>query len=336
MMQQKKRIVWLDMAKGYGMIFVILGHLGLGKFGRWLYTFHIPLFFLLAGYVFHSNCDLRTFVKKKCRSLLIPYWGLGIPILFLEEFSNQEHFIPNAGHYIRLFLKFVLQRRRTTLWFVACLFFLNILFYLTQKVLKTNRKLALFSIASVTAGLVYYKFIGVSLPWNVDVCLMAYPFFFAGYLYKSNHTILDRYFDSRTLSVILFAVLGFVNVFFGNLNVKISGAGLEMYSSRYGCAPLTYISAFAGIACVIIASKWITLRPIRYIGENSVLYLALHPLLIPVSADWLDFIHNSVDSANILGNRIIYTVIRMLIILAIISVVNHLVSRTRLKVLLGK
>lgn len=149
MIQQRKRITWIDMAKGYGIIFVVLAHCGVGEFGRWIYTFHMPLFFLLSGYVFNSNCDFITFLKKKRKSMIIPYFCLGIPMLL---FSGLVHYV-NGDYTIRdyvfLFLRFVIQRRMWTLWFLACLFFLNIMFYLTQKVLKTNTKLAVFSILSI-------------------------------------------------------------------------------------------------------------------------------------------------------------------------------------------
>lgn len=44
------RIDWIDMAKGIGIVFVIVAHLG--KFGNlqtWIYSFHMPLFFFLFG-----------------------------------------------------------------------------------------------------------------------------------------------------------------------------------------------------------------------------------------------------------------------------------------------
>jgi uncharacterized membrane protein YcfT len=42
---QGTRIDWIDIAKGYGILLVILGHLDVGKIGTWIYTFHMPLFF---------------------------------------------------------------------------------------------------------------------------------------------------------------------------------------------------------------------------------------------------------------------------------------------------
>ena len=50
----KKRIGYIDMAKGLAIILVIIGHISftpsMGK--TILYLFHIPLFFFLSGFTF--------------------------------------------------------------------------------------------------------------------------------------------------------------------------------------------------------------------------------------------------------------------------------------------
>ncbi len=46
-----KRIEWVDIARGIGIILVILGHIGIGKVGKFIYSFHIPLFFFLSGFL---------------------------------------------------------------------------------------------------------------------------------------------------------------------------------------------------------------------------------------------------------------------------------------------
>ena len=53
-----KRISWIDMAKGYGTILVIFAHIHYGGLRTWIYTFHMPLFFFLSGYVFKESYAL--------------------------------------------------------------------------------------------------------------------------------------------------------------------------------------------------------------------------------------------------------------------------------------
>lgn len=45
----KKRDIGLDITKGIAMLFIIAGHLGIDIINRFVFTFHVPLFFLLSG-----------------------------------------------------------------------------------------------------------------------------------------------------------------------------------------------------------------------------------------------------------------------------------------------
>ena len=42
-MERGKRVTWVDTAKGWGMLAIILSHVMTGHpVSRWLYTFHVP------------------------------------------------------------------------------------------------------------------------------------------------------------------------------------------------------------------------------------------------------------------------------------------------------
>lgn len=59
----KKRIEYIDIAKGIGMILVVIGHCINDKTfpGTWIYSFHMPLFFVLSGLCF-SDKKYPTFL----------------------------------------------------------------------------------------------------------------------------------------------------------------------------------------------------------------------------------------------------------------------------------
>lgn len=180
-MQQNNRVTWIDMAKGYGIILVVLAHLDVGVLGQWIYTFHMPLFFLLSGYVFNDNYDFKTFLSKKVRAIVVPYIVFAIILIVFNGFFYKAYDGYLLIDYIKLVLEYVIQKRVSTLWFLACLFWLNILFYFTRRMLKNNKQLACCSLVLVIVGILYYNvFNGKGLPWNIDVCLMAYPFFWGG------------------------------------------------------------------------------------------------------------------------------------------------------------
>ena len=57
----KKRVDWIDMARGYGMLFVIAAHCSIGILGKWMYTFHLPLFFMLSGFLARKILRMETY-----------------------------------------------------------------------------------------------------------------------------------------------------------------------------------------------------------------------------------------------------------------------------------
>lgn len=68
-----KRIDYIDTAKGIATILVILGHLSVTPkiIVNSLYTFHIPLFFLLSGFVLNLDkfSSYKLFILDKTKKL---------------------------------------------------------------------------------------------------------------------------------------------------------------------------------------------------------------------------------------------------------------------------
>ena len=52
----KQRQAWIDVLKGVGMILVVIGHTSeKNVLNDWVYTFHMPLFFALSGYLWEQK-----------------------------------------------------------------------------------------------------------------------------------------------------------------------------------------------------------------------------------------------------------------------------------------
>lgn len=60
---EKKRIDYLDIAKGIGIILVLVGHISKNdEINRFLYLFHMPLFFIISGMLYKEKI---IFAKRK-------------------------------------------------------------------------------------------------------------------------------------------------------------------------------------------------------------------------------------------------------------------------------
>ena len=66
----------IDIARGIAILCIIIGHLGrpaINTINRVVFTFHVPIFFLISGFFFSEEGDILPFIKKKlkCLNLLV-------------------------------------------------------------------------------------------------------------------------------------------------------------------------------------------------------------------------------------------------------------------------
>jgi len=127
------RLEWLDAAKGLGIILVVAGHVWTrGPVRDAIYAFHMPLFFLLAGYVARPRPMLECF-KAHWRSLAVPY------IAFLLMLALADQLIEHMRGHLPIFRSWEGGARAlliggselsgpfTIFWFVPCLFFARLM-----------------------------------------------------------------------------------------------------------------------------------------------------------------------------------------------------------------
>ena len=88
-MTMKKRVQYIDIAKGIGILLVVLGHNDLNAYHpmlhRFIYAFHMALFFFLSGIFFNPKRDFKTLVKKHGVFFAIPAIFSGENCLLISE-----------------------------------------------------------------------------------------------------------------------------------------------------------------------------------------------------------------------------------------------------------
>lgn len=74
----EKRLYWIDNLKFVAIFLVVVGHLPMQQEARnFIYQFHMPLFFIISGYLYKSR-PLKEEVKIDYKRLLIPYLGFSL------------------------------------------------------------------------------------------------------------------------------------------------------------------------------------------------------------------------------------------------------------------
>jgi len=151
--KSESRYAWIDYAKGIAIILVVYRHLAYGLVAAgismpkgvlatndMLYSFRMPLFFLLSGLFFGRSVARRgalNFGISKVNTLLYPYllWAV-IQIslqIFFPEYSN-------ADRSRRDFMNIILQPRTLDqLWYLFALFNVTMLYLFTSQLIKGKK-----------------------------------------------------------------------------------------------------------------------------------------------------------------------------------------------------
>lgn len=81
---KEKRLDYLDILKGIGIVLVVLGHTPTlsEDIRTWLFSFHMPLFFIVSGIRFAFNDSVREqffpYLYKRFQSTMIPYFWFSL------------------------------------------------------------------------------------------------------------------------------------------------------------------------------------------------------------------------------------------------------------------
>ena len=339
----KQRYDFVDMAKGYGMLFIMIGHLGITKlhdlfyFQVWIYSFHIPLFFFLSGFLFKPDVTVKRFALSKLRSIVIPYFCTGLLIIVYEIYHAaclSKLTWEFVGEQFRLLL---VQRRTWTIWFLAALLICNIIAFALKKLLKKDLFVFIACVLIASGGLLYYHFGGDKLPWDVDVALPAMVFFIVGYLVKKHIGSFQKIFYNKKITVIAFAICLIISIATSRAHYEVTRVITDMFGMKYGNAPLFYFCAFSGIAAVVLFSTLFTIQPFHYIGANSLTYFAFHQtIVLPLTYSALAAAHITINNDTQWWVMILYWLMVLVIINLRLTVWNVALTHSPFGFIIGK
>ena len=70
----KKRIDWIDIVRAMGMFLIIMGHTLEGYtysiVGKLIFAVHVPVFFVLSGYLYKEKPVKKVFKSRECQSII--------------------------------------------------------------------------------------------------------------------------------------------------------------------------------------------------------------------------------------------------------------------------
>lgn len=295
-----QRIAYIDIARGIGILLVVLGHSDLALispyFYQIIYSFHIPLFFFLSGIFFDPGIAPGLFLKKRFRAILQPYLFI-IFLIFLASISFTNMGIGTAlGRFAKSMYASTEYIWWIPLWFLPCLFVTSLLAYIIYHVflLKIgNRYLRWLILLVIMATGVFfidafypfavalfgkaYELYG--LPYNLDIVLVSGFFYMLGAEVK--RLPLENVFDNKWFLLVTGTGILVLNAVFG----QRTDLAVRIFESF----PINTLEALFGIAFILAISKQIAstntslASTMAYIGRVSLFVLIFHA---PIQEYW--------------------------------------------------
>lgn len=292
-----QRIAWIDSSKGIGILLVVLGHTFLPiDLKSFIFSFHVPLFFFISGFLTtKKDLKFQEFIVKRIKSLIVPYFIYSFIFIIYMIIRVQTGTIENVDitrFLVGVFYSIGVDNWMVIipLWFVTCLFAVELMFFSFKK-LKNDWVILIFLIILSILGYLQTLFSHPRLPWSIDIALTALVFFGIGYLCSKHTTFFSLKNKYVIFSLLILSIL--TNVLFTNNNIDMNNNKLGNYFDFY-------IAASAGIVFTIIISVYLSSSKILgYFGRNTLIILALHGLLLAITEKvlmyFLDFnIYNNI------------------------------------------
>jgi len=282
-----KRIHWIDITRGIGIILVIYGHLFSTDQQRYLiYAFHMPLFFFISGMVFTPlmSKSLLFITLKYFKQLLIPYYIFAVMTYLFALISQTADFSLSGMGYQLFGILYGSGRDgmlgyNVVLWFLPCLFITKLLFAaITRRVSHTGKLLLILCVSALLGSLLSLLVPWLKLPLGFEIALTALPFFGMGYLFKIHENFLATFIRYK---LPIAAVAMTILVIVASADFSLSGHQIDMRVNQLDVTPLFYLGAFSGIIGWTAISQLIARNTLlEYIGKHSLIIFAWHNILL--------------------------------------------------------
>ena len=308
-MDKKKRLYYLDIAKGIGMILVLLGHLQddtifsfspyILSLCSWIFSFHMALFFIISGMLMDikkdNEKDIHIFIKKRFQSIMIPYFWFSLIYIFIVLYSLLiSKVVPLKTLFIQLW--YVLgMYGMNVLWFLPALFAAEILYVFITQRFKGNK--SLFVIMILLAAAIVINSLRNRLPNNPEIyervnelaVTLIRPVFACSYIFigsclnRAIEMIKQKIKKPEALFSVCLPVILAINIFINILNRPVDFRSMVL--NNY---PLYYLSSVCGSLFIILLSILLSSIHIgkinetnsfpilKYYGVNSLIFMAVH------------------------------------------------------------
>ncbi|MFR4351215.1 MAG: acyltransferase family protein [Roseburia sp.] len=282
---KKVRYRYLDIARGLGIMLVIISHAhGLSSY---LINYYIPIFFLISGFTYREGRSYGENVARKAKRLLIPYFAYSFVLLAVYMALGRSLAETKSAAFGILYSRFCLYDMSThtdnvflftiangAMWYLTAFFMASLVYHLViDFALKCKRNLVIVFVV-LTGITMALAELPVLLPWSADIACVGALFMIVG-------TLLGRagFYEKKQKSWLV------LTVFAAYLILSAINPGINMSVREYGVyqrwsAPFFILIGISGSMLCIWAAKFIENtvvgNVVEYIGKNTIILMAFH------------------------------------------------------------
>ncbi|MCR1996566.1 acyltransferase family protein [Bacteroides acidifaciens] len=296
-----QRIDYLDIAKLIGLSLVCFCHIPLpeGDFHVWVYSFHMPLFFLLSGMFFKPE---SFSVKRTAMQLLVPFILFNVLAVFMSvcvDFLLYRTLqFPNLHPMKWLMSGYAIGPS----WFLLSLFCIRVFCSYAYKYGKIR---TLLIVTIVLLGtFVFTENCSVWNMLNLGSSVLGLPFYLMGYITKEYVLKYINYGGIGT--TVLMAIVSLLAILNGQVGIHEHSYGNNMIAFLF--------FGLMGTAVLVRLSQYIRIphKILDTFMQGALFYLCMHTLMF----EYMLLIWNKATgdfSGNTLLEKIIVTILTFVV-----------------------
>ncbi len=308
---KKEKLHYLDIARGIGIIVVILAHVDTGDnpVCSWIGSFCMSIFFVVSGALLFYLDGWRkesfwSIVVKRLKGVLYPYFTFSALVIAFYAFLRIVFRQGSFSNILEIAKSTVRLEGYDALWFMPTLFFAELIFLLYMRFVpekKTGRSKDILEylgfFVTLALSLILYAILHYGIieeyadGWfgvvKITRVLMSAVFIYAGYFYfkfKDKLIACNR----KVVSAVMIAIL-LLDPIVCQPNHFVDYAFVRIVS-----LPLLYVCGILVPVAILYLLEVYNVRSkcFEFFGKNSLTMMATHnpiPLLVTVRSLYKDF-----------------------------------------------
>lgn len=294
----KKRLEYFDIAKGIGVVLVLIGHLQgedifcyspyILPMCEWIFSFHMPLFFIISGmlvsYRNDIDKDMKTIATKRFKGIMVPYYWFSFFYMTVVVAAYIKKQILIGTVWLNVWYVFSCYGMNV-LWFLPALFFGELLFIFLMKKLNTKVAVTVMivqcAVAQVLAALLRkgtydttikegaHQFATMALRPFIVCSFIAIGYFGFKLIEKLNAKSEEKSAVKEVVAAATLLVIGFCLVWI-NHGVDFRSLVFKNVASYYACSVAT------SFGMILICKHIRPFKILKFWGVNSLIFMAVH------------------------------------------------------------